>query len=389
MDTDGLAPSHENGHRKGPIVHLLAPAQVGGLETVVRTLARAQLERGQPVIVAATGAEPSETAPFLESLDDSVPSRHLNVPHRAYHRERKAVSALLEESDARLLHTHGQRVDVVNGGIARRQDIPAVSTAHGFIGGGGLKSRFFRYLQMRSWRRFDAVVAVSHPLAEELRSSGVPKSRVHVVPNAWEPDVPPCSGEEARAVLGVEPSEFHLGWVGRLGREKGPDLFLDALKIVANEGRSFVASIVGEGPLEGELKERSASLQLDDRVRWHGSIPEASRLLKAFDAVVISSRTEGTPMVLLEAMAQGVPVVASAVGGIPHTLESREGYLVPPEDPRALARALLEVAVDPDEADARAARARRRILEERSLARWTARYEKIYRTAERSRASAI
>lgn len=364
-----------------PVVHLLAPARVGGLETVVRSLARHQVESGQSVAVGAIGSSHDAVAPFLDRVADRVPTHFLQVPTRGYLRERRAVGELLTELDARLLHTHGQRVDVVDGGVARKVGLPVVSTAHGFIGR-GVKGRLYRFLQTRCWRGFNAVVAVSKPLADELDSSGVPRSRLHVVPNAWEPDRPPRSEEDARASLGVNGSAFHIGWIGRLSPEKGPDVFLQALDLLRRRDHAFAASVIGEGPLERELRSQAESAGIRDRIRWHGRVPGASELLAAFDVIVISSRTEGTPMVLLEAMFQGVPLVATAVGGIPFTLGKKEGYLVPSEDAEAIAEALSRIRRRPGEAEARASCARTRIRRERSMAQWVQRYEEVYRAAE-------
>src|SRR5207244_355223 len=93
---------------------------------------------------------------------------------------------------------------------------------------------------------------------------------------------------------------------------------------------------------------------LRGRVRWHGAIPFAGSLFAAFDAVVLSSRTEGTPIVLLEAMAAGVPVIAARVGGIPDVVTDEEATLVPAENPARLAAALDALRTDPVAASHRA-----------------------------------
>jgi glycosyltransferase involved in cell wall biosynthesis len=119
-------------------------------------------------------------------------------------------------------------------------------------------------------------------------------------------------------------------------------------------------------------------------ITWHGVVPDAGRLLRAFDVLVLSSRTEGTPMVVLEAMAAGVPIVATRVGGVPDVLSSADAMLVPPEDPAALAAAIRAVHDHPDAARSRADSARRRLDTEFALAPWLARYEAIYRQVQRS-----
>ena len=113
-------------------------------------------------------------------------------------------------------------------------------------------------------------------------------------------------------------------------------------------------------------------------MKFHGNVPGAARMLAAFDMLALSSRTEGTPMVLLEAMAAGVPIVATAVGGVPDILSAGEASLVAPNDPRALAAALDATLADTSLAQSRASAARERVAREFDHATWLDRYEQIY-----------
>ena len=110
-----------------------------------------------------------------------------------------------------------------------------------------------------------------------------------------------------------------------------------------------------------------------------GQIADAARLIPAFDVLVLSSRTEGTPIVLFEAMAARVPVVATAVGGVPDVVGEREALLVPPDRPDALARAIASVREDPGSARARAAAAATRLATEYAVGPWVERYAAVYR----------
>jgi glycosyltransferase involved in cell wall biosynthesis len=140
--------------------------------------------------------------------------------------------------------------------------------------------------------------------------------------------------------------------------------------------------VIGDGPDVEQLRERSASLGFGARVRWHGAVPGAGGLMAAFDAFVLSSRTEGTPMVLLEAMAAGVPVVATTVGGVPDVVSGGEALLVPPEAPASLAAALRTLLLDPAGARERAAAARAR-LQAFDAGLWLDRYDAVYRQVAR------
>ena len=281
---------------------------------------------------------------------------------------------LIRNWRADIVHTHGYRTDVVTGTAAARAGFATVSTVHGFTGG-DLKNRIYEFLQIRAFRRLGAVVAVSVPLRDKLVGAGVPESRLHVIRNAWAPSAPGYTRQQARERLGLPQDAWIVGWVGRLSPEKGPDSFLDALAM-----GPWQASIVGEGSAGGALRQQARVLGLDDRIRWHGLVPAAGRLVGAFDLLVLSSRTEGTPIVLFEAMDAGVPIVATSVGGVPDVLGSDTALLVPPAHPRALANAIQAVFDDPAAALARAARAKARLEKEFAPEPWLEDYETLYRS---------
>jgi glycosyltransferase involved in cell wall biosynthesis len=136
--------------------------------------------------------------------------------------------------------------------------------------------------------------------------------------------------------------------------------------------------VIGDGPNQTALVRRAAGLGLGESVQWSGGRPDASRLFAAFDAFALSSRTEGTPIVLFEAMAAGVPIVASRVGGVPDVVGEREAWLVGPEDSEALANALIELQGNRPEAVRRAEAARQRLSAEFRVEPWLDAYEAIY-----------
>ena len=359
------------------IVHLLAPGDAGGLESVVRALATGQARQGHIVrmvaVLRAQGAPPSWLEPLAHEGVEVVP---LVLPGRRYLRERAVVAALCRELGPDVVHSHGYRPDVVGAAGARKAGTPTVSTVHGFTGG-GWKNRLYERLQLRALRAFDAVVAVAMPLAERLALAGVPRERLHVIPNAYGGGTTFATRADARRTLGVAEDVLHIGFVGRLGREKGADVLIDAVHRLAE--RNLVVSIVGDGRERRALERQAAALGLEGIIRFHGLMPDAARLLRAFNLLVLSSRTEGTPIVLLEGMAAGVPVVASRVGGVPDVVTSRDALLVPPEQPELLASAIASVLRAPKAAAARANRASARLADIAAMEPWLDRYEQLYR----------
>jgi L-malate glycosyltransferase len=220
------------------------------------------------------------------------------------------------------------------------------------------------------------VVVVSETLRRDLIANGVPPARVHLIRNAWQPALPFRSRAEARAGLGLDASARVAGWVGRLSAEKAPEVMIEAL--AACPVRDVILSMVGAGPLDREVRQLAEARGVGDRVRWHGIVPEAGRSLTAFDVLLLTSWTEGTPMVLLEAMAAGVPVVATAVGGVPDVVSAREALLVPAGAAEAIGRALEETLMDPLAAKRRADSARERLARDFAIAPWVARYREVY-----------
>ena len=367
------------------IVHVCVPAQVGGLETVVMGLSRGLAERGHIVTLVAVVRQASAAASLFGPLEGTpVNTIAVEVPNRAYHREIRGVASILDALRPDVLHTHGYRADLLHGGRARRKGVATVSTLHGSSKMGKL-SQMLEHVQVRAMRRFDGVVAVSRPIVDLLSDRGVPRERIHYIRNAWSPPKAPLARSDARCVLGLpDDGTLVIGWVGRLIPVKGADVFLRSLHGLLDAWH--VACVVGDGPERPALEALASDLGIGDHLRWAGAVPEAGRLFSAFDVLVLSSRSEGTPMVLIEAMGQGVPVVATRVGGIPELIDGHdEAWLVPPEAADLLSNALRACFSDPSQAAARAQRARARIERELDVASWIRLHENAYEAARRIR----
>ena len=362
-------------------MHVAAPGSVGGLETVLQSLASGQRANGHRVLVALVVDPDQELNGLLTPFQQAeVDLEVLRIPPRAYGRERRRIRELCARFRPDVVHTHGCRSDVIDAGVARALGVPIVATVHGSSQLGGI-TRLYEWLEFALFRRFDAVVAVSRPLVPTLRRFGVKPDRIHVIPNGWNGRAPRSDRATARKALGIPPDQFVVGWVGRLIPVKGADLFLEACAQLSDV--PVAASIVGDGAERGRLEQLSRWLGVSDRVRFHGQVDDASRLFPAFDAFVLSSRSEGTPLVLPEAIAAGVPVVATTVGGVPDLVGPSEGLLVPPEQPTALAQAMLAIHSNPEAATRRAAAARNRLETEFGPQQWLARYEQVYDTCLR------
>jgi glycosyltransferase involved in cell wall biosynthesis len=359
------------------ILHVAAPGRAGGLESVVLELTGGLRGLGHRVVLAAVLDPGSVEHPVPSRAEgQGVEVRRVVIPPRAYLTEYRALRQAITELRPDLVHTHGYRADLIGGLAARRAGVLWVSTVHGFTGG-GRKNRFYEWLQIRAYRRAQAVVAVSLPIRDRLVGAGICPDRVHVIPNAWAPKAL-LSREEARRRLCLTGPEPVIGWVGRLTREKGADVFLEALAQIPD--RHWTASIVGAGRERPALEAQAERLGIAERIRWHGLMPDAAGLYPAFDAWVLSSRTEGTPIALFEAMAARVPVVVTTVGGVPDVVSPFEALLVRSEDPAALAAGIATLLAGPDEAGARAEAAFRRLSTQHTSEAWLASHLELYRS---------
>lgn len=367
------------------ILQVAAPAHVGGLERVVQSLAIGHHQSGHEVKVAMIADCGDEEHAFREPLIAArVDVITFPIPHRRYLRERAMMRSLCRSFRPDVVHSHGYRVDVVDSGVARELGIPTVSTAHGFALA-TLKNRAYEALQRRVLRRFEVVIAVSTQLADQLRGSGVPADRLHVVPNAWTQIAKPLPRRVARQRLGLPEDAFIVGWVGRVTRLKALDTLVDATATIADI--PWLLTVLGDGPELARCQTRATRLGTSERIRWQGAVPEAGGYFRAFDVFVLSSRTEYCPIVLFEAMAADVPIVATAVGGVPDMLTPSEALLVSAQDATALANALRLTMEDPVAARARASAARHRLNTTFDLPSWLARHEALYQAAIDPRAS--
>ncbi len=359
------------------VLQVAAPTPAGGLERVVESLAVGLHRRGHEVIVATLLHSDERDHPFVEALSAAgVPVRMIHVSARDYLRERKEIARLCRDVSPQVVHLHGYRVDLLHRSVVAKQGLPAITTVHGASRMGGVKGAFLEWLQRRNYRRFDGVIAVSADLYDTTVRDGVPEARLHLIRNARSraEALPP---RVARERLSIDHGVAVVGWVGRLIPVKGADIFLEALARMPEPRPTAV--LIGYGPEAQRLRKQSEDLGLDTRVHFRPDIHDAARYFKAFDTFVLSSRSEGLPIVILEAMAASTPVVATRVGGVGEAVGRGAGWLVSPEDPEALACAIAESLRDRARAEAQARLAKERLESEYGLDAFLDSHENVYR----------
>ena len=310
-----------------------------------------------------------EVGPWGESLArQGIEVYACRLQHKYDPRALPRLAALLGSGGYDVVHVHGWP-DMLFGAMLARpgRRPPLVLSEHNVTN--RRRRPVFRPLDRLMYRRYHRVVAVSEEVARAL-VTWLPETgpKVRVVYNGVEPglfDQPPGTRETVRQALRLGPQVPLLLSVGGLQPRKGNDVLLDALAQLASwsKGARPTLLVGGDGASESALRAQTAALGLRDDVRFLGYRQDMPALMAAADLLVSASRWEGCPMVILEAMASGLPIVATAVGGVPELItDGVSGRLVPPEDPTALAEAIDGVLGDVDLARDMAARARRRVV---------------------------
>jgi glycosyltransferase involved in cell wall biosynthesis len=249
-----------------------------------------------------------------------------------------------------VLHSHGYKANILLGPTPRRWRGPMLATLHGWTSTRRF-SRMWLYEQLDQWalRHLDAVVVVARHMLDLPALRGVNASRRWVIENGIPPlaarlddlnnrGAPPLP----RPLVEFTARKPTLIAIGRLSPEKGFTLLVEAFaQARAQSSAAHQLLIVGEGQQRKLLAHRVATLGLSDAVRLAGYVEGADRLLQHAAGFVVSSLTEGLPLVLLEAMQWRVPILATSVGGIPELLnKERRGRLAAPNDLGALSQGL-------------------------------------------------
>lgn len=321
--------------------------EVGGAERHVVDLAAALRRKGHEVAVACSAA--GELSDLLGAAN--VPLRVLLdrlVKRRVSVTYTRRLRRLVKEQRFDLVHAHIYASAAASALATLGTGVPLVVTEHTE---GAWQGRRAHLVSRLIYRRARRMIAVSSPIRERLiERDGVHPKKISLIPNA----VIPASDTNPGA-SGALPDEWQegplIGAVARLQPEKGISNLLKAAARVSPSCPEARFLIIGDGPLREELLRLADRLGLRERVRFLGHRADARALIGLLDVLVVPSLTEGTPLIVLEAMAAGVPVVASAVGGIPDQVrQDKEGLLVPPDDTAALGDALLELLQDPEAA---------------------------------------
>lgn len=371
----------DGGPRRPPlrvahVIHSLGP---GGAESVLVDLAAAAGSAGLELLVIALSPTPQPVhAAALRAL--GVPVVELELP-RWDPRALPGTLAALRSFRAELVHTHLKHADLIGAAAGRRLGLPVVSTLHIVEDApAGSLGRAKRAAGLAVRRRTAArTIALSDAQRGWYRALTGSEDRLVVLPNGVaDPGATDRSRRLAvRAELGIDEATPLIVSAALMRPEKGHDLLLDAVSRLSAD-RPPVALLAGDGVLRPELEARvRADERLAARVRFLGYRADVPALFAAADLVLHTSLADALPTSVMQALAVGVPVVATRVGGIPDIVGEDAGLLVPPE-PAAVAHAVDRLLGDAGLRIAMGAAGRRRFLEEFEATGWAHRLRALY-----------
>lgn len=358
------------------LVLVLPPSwDAGGAERVALEMAAARAEAGDRVVLAAPpGTLDARGLP--DGVERALLPRGGRGPLGAA-RGAGAVARLVRRVRPQLVHAHNPRASAsawLAASAGGRPRPAVVATYHGVEAAD-------RRRAARVLARCDEVVCVSSDLRAELERAGLTEGRARVVTNGIAPAPPLTDGraQELRRELGADGPVVTL--VGRLVEQKAPERFVDAAAEVLRRRDDVTFLVVGEGPLRPELEERASGTGAGERIRFTGVRADARDLIALSDLLVFTSVWEGLSIAALEAMAAGVPVVATDVSGMRELLGTGAGRIVAEPDPGAFAHAIEELLADEDTRVAMGRRGRALVDERYSVQAMAAGYAEVYRTA--------
>lgn len=352
------------------------PPSGGGVEVVVENLARELADTGIQIILFSLGdgiddlPEPLKGKNIEVVLADPIDlTRLVGLQSRISLNAPLKLSRTIDQYEPDLIHIHNRFfftsfiAPIVNS-LKPKGEVPVVLTLHlGRIDRiGGISSRFARLFEKTADRlllmQADRIIAVSNAVADHAKTLNGSSDKITVIQNGVDIDkFTPNPENQGRS----DPS---ILFVGRLVKNKGPDIFLQALPDLFAQHHRVAARIVGQGPMKDILQEQAKELGIENRVEFLGYVENMPETMKSADIFCRPSLSEGMPLTLLEAMSCGLPPVVSSVAGVPEVVTHGEtGFLVDEPTPNAIADSLDTILSKPTLAERIGRNAREYVVE--------------------------
>jgi glycosyltransferase involved in cell wall biosynthesis len=363
------------------VLHIISSSGMYGAEAVILNLSRTLMEGPHRSMLGVFSNSSNPNRQLHErALTEGLESQLIPCEGQIDRAAIATIRDLATRTGLDVIHAHGYKADMYVYLALRKLGIPFVSTCHTWYDN-DLMVTLYGMADRLILRKFARVVAVSDEVRQRLLKAGVRDDKIRIVRN----------GIDLRPFISASPSlrdnrtadrALLVGLVGRLTREKGVDVFLAAAARVIAEVPTAAFVVIGEGPDREKLEQLIDDLKIRKSVSMPGHRDNMPSVYASLDVMVSASRQEGLPMAILEGMASGLPLVATAVGEVPTVVQDGcTGLLVPAENVERLAASILELLRDSAKRARFGAAARQLIEDEYSAERMTADYLRVYEEA--------
>ncbi len=304
---------------------------------LIRNLEAVKVESHVAVIADQPGAD----VPLLDAASaDGFGLHALHAPGRFNWAAVRELRNLIDRECYDIVHSHGYKADIIAWLACRGRDCKIVSTPHGWSSNAGIKLRIYEALGRRALRHFDAVVPLSSDLYQGLAKDGSIEKHLHQITNGVDIDEINARVEPPNELVQFRGKGPVIGYIGQLIARKDVATLLNAFAVWSQSNDARLV-LVGEGDARPSLEAQAAALGIADHVLFTGFRSDRLAWLKSFDAFVLPSHLEGIPRCLMEAMAAGIPVIASDIPGNRDIVHHEQtGLLFPTGDTVALIAAL-------------------------------------------------
>jgi glycosyltransferase involved in cell wall biosynthesis len=363
------------------ILHIISSGGMYGAEAVILNMSRTLNEASHTSVLGVFSNSSNPNLQLHEiAAKEGIESHLIPCKGQIDPTVIAGIRELSTQTHADIIHAHGYKADIYSYFALRGSHLPLVSTCHTWYDNNRSVTLYGKADRL-VLRYYAAVVAVSDEVKQRLLKAGVREDNIHLVRNGIDlrpfdnasPSLPNATVKGRPPIVGL---------IGRLSVEKGVDIFLHAAAHVLVELPSTKFVVVGEGPDRDKLESLIDQLKLRQNVSMLGRRDDMPSVYASLDIMVSASRQEGLPMAILEGMASSRPIIATPVGDVPVMIrDGQTGVLVPPENARLLASAIVALLQNPARRERLGAAARKLIEDEFSAERMTADYLRVYAKA--------
>jgi glycosyltransferase involved in cell wall biosynthesis len=362
------------------VLQLISSGGFFGAETVLFQLALELKKQNEfsPLVAVTENVQRPHLEVAEECLKNGIETAILRCRRIFDPRPLAELRRLIKDHNIAVIHSHGYKADIYSFLATLGLGVPLVATCHNWVSNAP-KMKVYEALDCFCLRHFDRVVAVSGAVMEKVIAGGIRRSKVTIVQNgiSIERFERRSSSYEIRNELGITGKDPVIGTVGRISEEKGHRILLDVARDIIEQHPGALFLIVGDGPLRGRLEEQYSS----SSIIFTGVRNDVPELLQCMDIFALPSFTEGLPIALLEAMASGIPVIASRVGSIPIVVEDgATGLLIDPGNQTGLKQAIRHLLDNKIEAAKMAKNGQRSVVNRFSSKKMAEEYLGIYKS---------